>query len=505
MKRISYRSFFILFCISFVALVAGAVYCVLSLRELLKNYATADVQWPLVACGILCALAIGALIFFVWLLYRMGQERLYRTAYVDPLTGSHNFHSMYTRFEEHLTALNGKAALVVLNVVKFKVINDLHGYQRGNEVLQQVAQVLKHFVAENETFCRMSADNFLLLLSFENKNDFAQRMMKLITQLRRECSAEETRLMIDVALGIYELPTPAVPFYIALDRAHFALEKAKTLSLHKYQFFAEEDRSRVVAEQQMENTMHQALSNREFEVYLQPKCDFKTGHLRGAEALVRWNKTDGIVRPDEFIPVFEKNGFILQLDMFIFEEVAHLLQQWQEKGLSLVPIAVNFSRLHLNDDRFVPQMRRVASSYNVATHLLEVELTESVIFNNLQRAQSVLNNLHRYGFSVAMDDFGAGYSSLNVLKNLHFDSIKLDKEFLGGFQDNPYAQNVIEGTVKMIKKLNVQVVAEGVETREQVDFLKQIGCDIAQGYFFSRPLKADAFEQALKENIPLGK
>ena len=440
---------------------------------------------------------VGGLLFFALYLRHRIHCHLQQVAYVDALTGADNFNSMQAHFEENLSRLGNKGVLVVLDVLKFKVINDLHGHQRGDAVLQKIAQVVRAQLQEKESFCRLTGDHFAMLLSFDNRGNFQKRMMELAAQLRRECAEQPLGLIIEVAMGIYEITNPQTPFYIVLDRANFALKKAKDLSLNKSRFFEEEDRSHIVAEQQIEQTMHKALSNREFEIYLQPKCDFATSQLRGAEALVRWNKADGIVRPDEFIPVFEKNGFILQLDMYIFEEAVRLLKSWKERGFSTVPIAVNFSRLHLNDDRFVPQMRHLSSKYGVDSHLLEVELTESVVFHNLQRAQSVLNNLHKYGFSVAMDDFGAGYSSLNVLKNLRFDRIKLDKEFLGDFENNPYAQHVIEGTVKMVKKLGIEVVAEGVETREQVDFLKQIGCDVAQGYFFSRPLKASAFEQML--------
>ena len=498
MKQISYRSFFLFFFFSLTILITGVVGCYYQIKPLLQTSSPHPAIWMtwLLLAGML--LLFGGLLFLVLSLHRRSHNQLCQVAYVDPLTGADNFNSMQTHFKEQLEQLGGKAALVVLDVLKFKVINDIHGYERGNEVLKKIAYILRQNLSEKERFCRLSADNFVLLLSFENKIALQTRLLQLAAQLRRECAAEPLKLIIEVALGTYEITDTTVPFYLMLDRAHIALKNAKGGALNKNQFFEETDRSRMVAEQQIENTMHNALNNREFEIYLQPKCDFATGQLRGAEALVRWNKSDGlIVRPDEFIPVFEKNGFILQLDMYIYEEAVRLLKEWKEKGLSLVPIAVNFSRLHLNDDRFVPQMRHVATKHNVDTHFLEVELTESVVFNNLQRAQSVLSNLHNYGFAVAMDDFGAGYSSLNVLKNLHFDSIKLDKEFLGGCESNPYAQNVIEGTVKMVKKLGIQVVAEGVETREQVDFLCRIGCDIAQGYFFSRPLKASAFEQTL--------
>jgi EAL domain-containing protein (putative c-di-GMP-specific phosphodiesterase class I) len=246
--------------------------------------------------------------------------------------------------------------------------------------------------------------------------------------------------------------------------------------------------------------MQSALAEGEFEIYLQPKCDFATGKIRGAEALVRWNHDGHSVRPDEFIALFERNGFILQLDMFVLEQVAQVLSRWKQNNQPIVPLAVNFSRLHLNDARFIPQIRRIMAQNNVPTSLVEAEITENVIFNNLERAQEVIAGLHLYGFPVAMDDFGSGYSSLNVLKELKFDSIKLDKEFLAGFEENPRAQKVIQGAINMIKTLGVRVVAEGVETREQAEFLRNCGADLAQGYFFSRPVTIATFEQLLQKN-----
>ena len=440
-----------------------------------------------------------ALIFYTIHMRTYSNRQLFATAFVDQLTGADNFNRMCEQFPEKLAGLNGKAALVIFDINKFKVINDLHGYERGNQVLQRVARVLRENISPEECFCRSTADNFILLLKYTDRKSFRSRIHALATQLRRDCTVEDSCLMIDVAFGVYEV-TEDIPFYIMLDRAHLALENAKKMSFDKCQFYDEADRKRIVAEKQIENTMEAALDHGDFSVYLQPKCDFATGQMRGAEALVRWNQAEqGLVKPDDFIPIFEKNGFILRLDMFILEEVARLLAAWKVKGLNRVPVAVNFSRLHLNDTRYIPQMLRVVDKYDVPHEMIEVELTESVIFNNLERAQNVINRLHRLGFSVAMDDFGSGYSSLNVLKSLQFDSIKLDKEFLSGFENNPHAHQVIEGAVAMIKSLGIQVVAEGVETGEQADFLRHTGCDLAQGYFFSRPLPAAQFEALLSK------
>lgn len=444
------------------------------------------------------------LVFFALIccLFRVrstSNRRLFTTAFVDPLTGADNFNCMYEQFADRLAGLNGKAALVIFDIAKFKIINDLYGYERGNRVLQRVADVLRENMRQGESFCRSTADNFIMLLSYEGRRQFRARLILLASQIRRDCTVTGSCLMVDSAFGVYEI-TENIPFYIMLDRTHLALENAKKISGEKIQFYDEADLRRIVTEKQIENSMEEALERGDFSVYLQPKCDFKTGRMAGAEALVRWKKGDaGLVRPDDFIPIFEKNGFILRLDMFILEQVVSLLSRWKSCGLTLVPVAVNFSRLHLNDSRYIPQMTCLVDKYGVAHNLIEVELTENVILNNLECAQNVIRGLHRKGFSVAMDDFGSGYSSLNVLKNLQFDGIKLDKEFLGGFDENENAKKVIEGAVRMIKSLGVKVIAEGVETREQADFLRRTGCDVAQGYLFSKPVDVEAFEALLRK------
>lgn len=455
--------------------------------------------WTSLALVAFILLVFFGLICCLFRVRAVSNRRLFATAFIDPLTGAANFNSMGEQFADKLAAIKGKAALVVFDIVKFKVINDLHGYERGNKVLQRVADILRENMRPGEFFCRSTADNFIMLLSYEDRRKFRTRLILLSTQIRRDCTVEGSCLMLNAAFGVYEI-TEDIPFYIMLDRTHLALGNAKEMSGDKIQFYDEADLRRIVAEKQIENSMEEALEQGDFSVYLQPKCDFATGRMVGAEALVRWNKGDeGLVRPDDFIPIFEKNGFILRLDMFILEQVVSLLSQWKNRGLKTVPIAVNFSRLHLNDSRYIPQMTQLVDKYGVPHELIEVELTENVIFNNLECAQNVIRGLHRKGFSVAMDDFGSGYSSLNVLKNLQFDGIKLDKEFLSGFEENASAKKVIEGAVAMIKSLGIKVIAEGVETQEQADFLRQTGCDVAQGYLFSKPMTVEDFEGWLKK------
>ncbi len=434
---------------------------------------------------------------FILRLREYSNRQLFMTAFVDPLTGADNLNRMSQIFEEHLNALDRMASVVIFDITKFKVINDMYGYERGNQVLQRIAEILREEMLPNECFCRSAADNFVLLLSYQDRPQFHTRLNHLAAQIRRDCTAADACVMLDVAFGVYEV-TEHIPFYIMMDRAYLALEKAKRSSRDKVQFYDEQDRRRILTERQVENSMEAALKNGEFCVYLQPKVDLKTGQMTEAEALVRWITPDkGIISPDAFIPVFEKNGFVLKLDMYILEQVVKLQDKWKKEGRTPVPVAVNFSRQHLNDSLYLTQMTRLVDRYQVPHELIEVELTESLILDNVELAQNAIRGLHQKGFSVVMDDFGSGYSSLNVLKGLQFDGIKLDKEFLNGFDDTKAAKQVIIGAVEMIKKLGVKVIAEGVETTAQVEFFRSIGCDLGQGYYFDKPLPVEEFEKRL--------
>ena len=456
------------------------------------------VAWSSLALFVFLFFLFGLLGLYIFCLRAYSNRQLFKTAFIDELTGIDNFNRMSTLFNERVAALNGEAALVIFDILKFKVINDMLGHERGDVVLQQAASVLRSWLNGGEHICRSTADNFVLLLSLTDRRNLRARLGRMLAAVRRECAIADSCMKVEGVCGVYEIKE-SVPFYIALDRARLALGNAKKSPKENVQFYDEKYRHQIVKERQLENSMEQALADGSFTLMLQPKYDFQTGFMEGAEALVRWNQAErGLVRPDDFIPLFERNGFILKLDMFILEQAVKFLAKWRSDGKQQVPVAVNFSRLHLNDSRYIPQMTQIVDAYDVPHHLIEVELTESVILNNRELAQSVIRGLHKKGFSVAMDDFGSGYSSLNVLKSLQFDTIKLDKEFLSGCEQNPTARHVISGAVEMIKAVGAKVVAEGVETERQAMFLRETGCDLAQGYFFSKPVPEEEFEKLLK-------
>ena len=253
-------------------------------------------------------------------------------------------------------------------------------------------------------------------------------------------------------------------------------------------------------DKKIENDMYRALKKREFKVYMQPKVDLQTGVLSGAEALVRWDHPElGLMGPDKFIPMFEKNGFIVNLDKYVFEEVCSNMSRWIKAGYDVVPVSVNVSRLHFLNSNFVSEYNKIKKKYRISDDLIEIEITESVVFsNNNEEVFTVMKEFRNEGFEISMDDFGSGYSSLGLLKEMPIDTLKLDKLFLNNIEE--YSSQIIVGNIiNMAKNLNLNVVSEGVETYMQVDFLRDIGCDMAQGFIFAKPEPMDEYEELIKK------
>lgn len=452
-----------------------------------------------------CASVIGILgLLLVFILRQRLQNNraLYNMGFVDPLTKADNLNAFQLKYPKS-TAFFKKTdtpfALAVINVNRFKAVNDLYGFEQGDYILKQIADALRAELQEGELFCRLGADVFLLLLACPSRAQLGRRVEELLPRAGRYCKAGGECLPLSLTCGLYCIDED-VPFFILMDRANVALAEAKGRAGHSYAFYESKYLRKMVDENRIESSMARSLENEEFKIYLQPKCDFATGRIKSAEALVRWVHPErGMIPPDGFIPVFEKNGFVVKLDLFMLDKTLALLKTWRESGLPVVPVGVNFSRLHLDNPHFIDDLATAADRYGVPHNLLEVELTENVVFVDMARIKEVINGLHKQGFSVAMDDFGSAYSSLNVLKDLDFNCIKLDKEFLARGENNPRLRQIISGVVKMIKSLGCKVVAEGVETREQVDFLQSLDCDLAQGYFFYKPLPKEEFEARLKE------
>ncbi|EFS27535.2 hypothetical protein FUAG_03050 [Fusobacterium ulcerans ATCC 49185] len=257
---------------------------------------------------------------------------------------------------------------------------------------------------------------------------------------------------------------------------------------------------KYLKEKNIEDNMEHALENNEFIVYFQPKVELKTNKIAGAEALVRWqDPKKGLIPPDEFIPIFEKNGFITKLDIYVFEEVCKTIRKWLNEGINPIPVSVNLSRMHLQNPNFLKKYKEIQEKYEVPADLLEIELTETLVFENFEQLKKVIDDIHQMGFSCSIDDFGSGYSSLNLLKEIPVDILKLDRIFFSKKNDKR-GNSVIESIISLAKKLNMTTISEGVETISQVEFLRKADCDLVQGYVYSKPLAKDDFEITFLKN-----
>ncbi|MCI9415274.1 MAG: EAL domain-containing protein [Clostridiales bacterium] len=442
---------------------------------------------------------LSALVAYNLYTQRRNERQLYALAFVDPLTGGAN----QTRFKREAGRLvrrygGAKYALVEFDIDKFKYINDMFGYETGDRVLTGLMDILRRSLKPGELCARIINDKFVLLLE-ENRQEDIERRLRGLADRVASLSADLPRPYDFVlAFGICQ-PTDGTDIVPLLDRAALARKSGKGSHRTSVVFYSDSLHERIIKEKEIENRMETALKNREFVVYYQPKVLLSSGVLSGAEALVRWKHPEkGLIPPGDFIPLFERNGFIVNLDLYVFEEVCRKMRGWLDEGLDPVPVSVNLSRVHLQNPQFLERFRDIVEQYALPAGLLELELTESAVFDNVEVLRRLMHTLREAGFMLSMDDFGTGYSSLNLLKELPVDIVKIDREFFGECPDNERGKQVVAAVVTLAKQLQIRVVSEGVETAEQADFLRTIGCDMAQGYFFSTPIPEEDYEKRLR-------
>ncbi|MBC3888276.1 EAL domain-containing protein [Acetobacterium paludosum] len=421
-------------------------------------------------------------------------EKLREMQEYDSLTGCSNWIKFQADCEVRIKdKQNQRYAMVIFDIDKFKAINDLFGYEEGNEILTAIARILENYIEKDELFSRTATDNFNILMKYDGYGEFSDRIEGLI----REINAYSKKFIVNISLGIYLIEDRTLKINIFSDRANMAKRSIKNNSQVDYAFYTESMRVVMIHENEIENRMEAALINKEFEVYLQPKYLFSDEKIIGAEALVRWNDPEyGLLPPNDFIPLFEKNGFVRKIDTFMFKEVCKLMNKWKNENdqFDNIVISVNFSRLDMNNSRLPEELLEIANLYNIEPKMIEIELTESTIFDNDIQLAAILNHLKDYGFQISIDDFGRAYSSLNTLKSLPADILKMDKAFFSESANNQRGRKIIKCVLYMAKDLDLVTVAEGVETIEQVEFLKEMGCDIAQGFYYAKPMKVTDFE-----------
>lgn len=455
---------------------------------------------------ILYALSVSALIllctvFISWFFYRNMRaynSKLLELAYRDPVTGANNFLKfkldMQQLLQQHPAA---NYAVIYSDIRNFKYINDVYGFAVGDKILCHYVRCMQES-KKKETYGRVSGDTFLSLIRYQDAREIAEHCRSMSQSLSDISAIIPDAASLHIYMGVYctDGDNASISIEKMIDRANLAHQQAKNHAIAPCVVYTDELRQAMIAEQALENRMESALSDGEFEVYLQPKYNLHNDAVTAAEALVRWNHPEeGLISPARFIPLFERNGFIRKLDAYMFESVCKLLQRWMQENRALLPISVNISRAQLHSNQFLSEYVRLKNAYDIPDRCIEIEFTESLAFGDIDRIQKVLQHFHAHGFSCSIDDFGAGYSSLNLLKDLPVDVLKLDKLFFDKSTDPEREQIIIESVVSMAKRLHMCTVAEGVEALEQVEFLRKIGCDLIQGYVFDRPLPVSVFEQ----------
>lgn len=426
-------------------------------------------------------------------------NHLTRMTEYDELTGLMNLETFKKNVENFFLLAEAihedtNYAIVYLDVIKFKAINDVFGKSGGDIILLHIANILKTILEDGEFACRIISDRFALFVK-NNTRD----MDKFIEDLLRLISQCELPVTVNCNAGIYVINDTKLPTSDMLDKAILAQSTIKGSFTQQFRTYTEEIRKQMLSEQEIVGTMTKALQEKQFVPYFQPQYDHSSGVLVGAEALVRWKHPEkGLIRPDLFIPIFEKNGFITPLDMYIFEQACRFLRKCLDEKISPVPISTNFSRYDIFQPDFVEKLESCRKKYDIPVDLVRIEITESAVFGGSENTNRIVRKLHDCGYIVEMDDFGSGYSSLNVLKDVDFDIIKLDMKFLSDDREHGRGGTVISSVVNMAKWLKLTVIAEGVETVAQADFLKSIGANWIQGYLYSKPLPEEDFLTLLK-------
>lgn len=445
-------------------------------------------------------------LFIVYLrkLYSLesSNKTLYDITTKDPLTGAYNFETFKKKAQKLLTQTTKKYSLVYVDFADFKYINDVFGYKYGDEILINYAAIISKELRAGEVLGRVSADNFVILRYYNEKNDIMVRQHQVDIKITEFMHDMYSGQAVSVQCGICYLVDLAEDLQIEgiLDRANYARKTVKTGLNRKYAVYDESIRKQLRYEKSIENRMLKSLENEEFLVYFQPKVDLQTGMATQAEALVRWQTDEGlIIPPDKFIPIFEKKYLISSLDQYVFKKVCAFIRRRLDAGLPVNTISVNVSRLQFYNSDFVKIYEDIKNKFRIPDHLLEIEITESIAFDNVTFLEKTVSELKSKGFLISIDDFGTGFSSLSLLKNIPIDVLKIDQSFFRESIHKEKDKIVIKGIIDLVNKLSIRTVAEGIETAEQVAFLKSVNCNMIQGYFFYRPLPEDKFEEILKK------
>lgn len=448
--------------------------------------------------GLCLVINIIAIVMFIYI-YISNQKkntRLYETVYIDPVTSLGNELYFKENGAKFLKIANKHKYIAVIDINKFKAFSRIYDYDFCNLILKTFGNRLSEVLPVNNITCRMSRDLFAVAFSYDDN------IKKLIDKILDEVSilkVEDVSLYLNLSIGIYKVTMLDNNINKVLDKAYMAHSRIKGLYKDKYYIFDESLERRVLEEQQIESDMKNALRENEFKVLYQPKVFVKNEKMAGCEALVRWYKDERIISPEKFIPLFEKNKFIIKLDLYVFEQVCKDIVSWKKKYKNIPVVSVNISKEHFDDEYFIDEYVKITDKYGIDRSSIELEITESSAMDEEIDILKIIDYIKHKGFIISIDDFGTGYSSLSMLQNMSIDIIKIDKVFIENADVNSN-KNIINYIQSMAKSLSLKTVVEGVETKKQVDFVKKVGCDIIQGYYYSKPITSEEFDEYLNKN-----
>ena len=427
------------------------------------------------------------------------QERIQHLAHYDPLTGLPNRVLLADRMKiaiAHAARYSQRLALLFVDLDRFKLVNDSLGHEIGDKLLKVVAERMQSSVRKADTISRVGGDEFIILLShIDSLEDAAQVARKINSALSQPYQIEEHELMLSASVGISIYPDSAKEANSLMRNADSSMYSAKEAGRNRYQFYSAELTSRATERLSLERDLSRAIERNEIFVVYQPQIELATRRVIGAEALMRWrHPRRGLVLPVSFIPVAEDSGLILPLGEHVFRESCVQARQWCDRYGFDVGVAVNISAVQFRQKDFTEVVLRMVAETGISPRCLELEVTESVVMQGVESAAEKMRILSAHGIKIAIDDFGTGYSSLSYLRQFNVDRLKIDQSFIHDLPDNADAEAIIRAIVAMGRSLGLHVIAEGVETEAQAQFLQSIECDESQGYLYAKPMVVNEFE-----------
>jgi len=431
------------------------------------------------------------------------KKELYEMARTDMLSGLANRNAL-EEYANRLIANSSREkkefAFLFVDLDNFKDINDSLGHNVGDELLKKISSMISEALRSNDFVARVGGDEFVVIVErYHSIMELTAIVERIQKYLEQSWVIQTHPISIGSSIGIAFYPKDGKDLISLMKNSDIAMYEAKNRGRGRYHFFTEELNKRVQDAISLDKNMRKALENDEYQLYYQPKVDMKSGNIVGAEALIRWvSPTQGMIAPDVFIPLAEENGFINELGWWVLKDAIRQQNVWREKGMD-IPISINVSAKQLLEENFIEQFKKLLDESSVDPGKIDIEITEYLFLQHSEENSKILHELHNHGVTISLDDFGTGYSSLSYLKRFPIDNLKIDKAFIDDY-DSKRGSIFVETIVKMGQTLNMGVIAEGVEHKEQVDYLRKIGCDQYQGYYFSRPLGADDFEALFLRN-----